>query len=103
MEAYAPPPAPPPVARPPVEPVMARLDDKLAALEAAGYRILWIAISEEELVQLLIEGGEQAVLMDPDPSRDVAWYKTYEIRPSDKPGLRVYLEGEYDEMSCHYA
>jgi hypothetical protein len=111
METYAQPPAAQPVAGQqaaaqdpsPAESVTARLDAKLEALNEASYRILWIEITEQDLVQLLIEGGEQAVLMDPDPDRDVAWYRTHEIRPSKRPGLRIFLEGEHDEMSCHYA
>jgi hypothetical protein len=78
-----------------------RLDAKLAELVAAGYRLLWIGAPPEELATLFQEGGDEAIVMDPNPDCDVAWYASWEIRPTTAPGVRIYLEGEADEMSCH--
>jgi len=92
-----------PVAEAPAVPsrLTDRLDAKLAELTAAGYRIQWIEISEKDLVALFLEGGEQAILMDPDPDSDRAWYGEFEIRPSAKDFVWIYLEGEFEQMSAH--
>ena len=50
---------------------------------------------------LFVEGGEQAVLMDPDPDSARAWYGEFEIRPSPKDFVWIYLEGEFEQMSAH--
>lgn len=84
------------------EDLTGRLSRKLAELEGRGFRVQWIAASRDELVQLFVEGGEQAILMDPDPTRDVAWFGSYEIRPSEAPGVWVYIEGEFDGISRHH-
>jgi hypothetical protein len=79
-----------------------RLNRKLGELRSAGYTILWIAAPLADLTTLLLEGGDQAILMDPDPERDVAWYGGCHIRHSVDSGVRVFLEGEIEgEMSCH--
>jgi hypothetical protein len=79
-----------------------RLNGKLGELRAAGYSILWIAAPLADLTTLILEGGDQAILMDPDPERDVAWYGGCHIRHSVDPDVRVFLEGEVEgEMSCH--
>ena len=78
-----------------------RLNLKLGELRLAGYEIRWITASMDDLTTLLREGGDQAILMDPNPSSDVAWYGRYEIRPSADPMVRIYIEGEFDEISCH--
>lgn len=79
-----------------------RLNAKLGELRTAGYSILWIAAPLADLTTLILEGGDQAILMDPDPKRDVAWYGGCHIRHSVDPGVSVFLEGEVEgEMSCH--
>ncbi|MFI4950520.1 MAG: hypothetical protein ACHP7A_05740 [Caulobacterales bacterium] len=78
-----------------------RLDAKLAELIRSGYRIQWIEASQTELVALFSEGGDEAILLDPDPTIDRAWYGQFEIRPSDKELVWIYLEGEYDGLSAH--
>ena len=79
----------------------ARLDLKLAELKAAGYEVQWIEVSEPDLVTLFTEGGEHAILMDPDPGADRAWYQTYEVRPGARPCIWIHLTGEQPEMSIH--
>jgi hypothetical protein len=78
-----------------------RLDAKLGELSAAGYRIQWIEVSQKDLITLFIEGGDQAVMMDPDPDSDRAWYGEFEVRPSPKDFVWIYLEGEFEQMSAH--
>jgi hypothetical protein len=78
-----------------------RLNLKLGELRASGLEILWISASTEELVALLREGGEHAIMLDPDPSRDVAWYGRHEIRPSIEPNVRIFVDSDDDGMSCH--
>lgn len=80
-----------------------RLVAKIAELRELGYTILWIAVSPADLIQLFSEGGDQAILMDPNPASDVAWFGDYEVRPSPTPGTWVYLSGEYDQISRHEA
>jgi hypothetical protein len=92
-------PEPAPGAAP--EPLTERLNLRLGELRAAGYEIRWITASLEALTTLLSEGGDQAIMMDPDPARDVAWYGRHEIRPSPDPLVRIYVEGGADELSCH--
>lgn len=79
-----------------------RLNGKLGELRTAGYSILWITAPLADLTTLILEGGDQAILMDPDPERDVAWYGGCRIRHSAYPGVRVFLEGEVEgQISCH--
>ena len=79
-----------------------RLNRKLRELKAEGFIVLWITAPLADLTTLLLEGGDQAILMDPDPDRDVAWYGGCRIRHSTDPGVRVFLEGEVEgEISCH--
>nr|MEA2799864.1 hypothetical protein [Phenylobacterium sp.] len=78
-----------------------RLDARLAELTRSGYRIQWIEASERELVTLFVEGGDQAIILDPDPGVDRAWYGGFEIRPSEKGLVWIYLEGEYEGLSAH--
>jgi hypothetical protein len=77
------------------------LDAKLAELKKLDYRILWMDISRADLVTLFIEGGEKAVTMDRDTSRDVAWFGAVEVRPSSKAMIWIYLEGEHPQISAH--
>lgn len=78
-----------------------RLKTKLAELKAAGYQIRWIEASEKELVTLFVEGGDDAIQLDPDPACDRAWYGEFEIKPSLKDFIWVYLEGEHEGLSAH--
>jgi hypothetical protein len=78
-----------------------RLDARLAELTRSGYRIQWIEASEKELVTLFAEGGDQAIVLDSDPGVDRAWYGEFEIRPSEKGLIWIYLEGEYEGLSAH--
>jgi len=78
-----------------------RLEAKLGELTAAGYRIQWIEVSQKDLVTLFVEGGDQAILMDPDPDSDRAWYGEFEVRPSPKDFVWIYIEGEFEQMSAH--
>ena len=58
------------------------LNDKLADLQSRGTEVLWIECCREDLTALVIEGGEAAIRLDPDPSQDRAWYGDVEIRHS---------------------
>ena len=78
-----------------------RLTAKLAELEAKGFRIRWIEVGGDELVRLFEEGGDEVIVLDPDPTCDLAWFGRHEVRPSPSAGLFVYLDGEYDQTSCH--
>ena len=78
-----------------------RLDARLAELTRSGYRIQWIEASGKELVTLFAEGGDEAIVMDSDPAVDRAWYGGFEIRPSEKGLVWIYLEGEYEGLSAH--
>ena len=78
-----------------------QLNAKLAELAGKGYRLVWVTAGPEELEQLFREGGDDAIVMDDDPSVDIAWFQDLEIRPTLTPGLFVYLEGEFEEMSRH--
>jgi len=79
------------------------LNAKLAELRARGYRVLWIESSREDLTQLAIEGGENAIELDDDPEVDRAWYGDLEIKLCpDKALTWIYLEGEVEgEVSAH--
>jgi hypothetical protein len=85
----------------PISTLTDRLDAKLAELIRSGYRIQWIEASQKELVALFTEGGDDAILLDPDPAIDRAWYGQFEIRPGEKDLIWIYLEGEYDGLSVH--
>jgi hypothetical protein len=78
-----------------------RLNARLAELTRSGYRIQWIEASETELVTLFAEGGDEAIVLDPDPGLDRAWYGGFEIRPSAKGLVWIYLKGEYEGLSAH--
>jgi hypothetical protein len=80
------------------------LDAKLAELKDRGFEVRWIESSAEDLALLAVEGGEDAVRLDPDPSVDRAWYGGVEIRVSATRALTwVFLTGEADdgEISAH--
>jgi hypothetical protein len=46
------------------------LDGKLAELLAKGCEVLWIECCQEDLTRLVIEAGEDAVRLHPDPAVD---------------------------------
>jgi hypothetical protein len=80
------------------------LDDKLAELRGQGFEVVWIECSREDLTRLVIEGGEAAIRLDPDPSVDRAWYGDAEIRHSSTRDLTwVFVKGEVaaGEVSAH--
>ena len=82
----------------------AALDAKLAELKGRGYEVLWIESSRADLTQLVIEGGEAAIRLDPDPAVDRAWYGETEIRHGASRDLTwVFLRGEVaaGEVSAH--
>ena len=71
------------------------LNEKLAELRGRGLQLAWIECSRDDLTRLIVEGGEAAVRLDPDPSLDRAWYGDLEIRHSAmRPRTWVFLWGE---------
>ncbi len=70
------------------------LNDKLTELSGRGYEILWIEACVEDLTRLVVEGGEDAVRLDPDPTVDRAWFGEVEIRHSAREMTWVFLRGE---------
>ena len=90
------------------EPSPWRLTDglhaKLAELTAQGYEVLWIEACVEDLTRLVLEGGESAIRLDPDPSLDRAWFGEVEIRHTAARQMSwVFLRGEVaaGEISAH--
>ena len=90
------------------EPAPWRLTDglraKLAELRALGYEVLWIEACVEDLTRLVLEGGEAAIRLDPDPSLDRAWFGDVEIRHTASRQMTwVFLRGEVaaGEISAH--
>jgi hypothetical protein len=80
------------------------LDAKLSELRGRGYEVLWIESSRADLTQLVIEGGESTIRLDPDPAVDRAWYGEIEIRHGAARQLTwVFLRGEVaaGEVSAH--
>ena len=80
------------------------LDGKLAELRGRGLQLAWIECSRDDLTRLIVEGGETAIRLDPDPTRNLAWYDGVEIRHSyDRPLTWVFLRGEdpTGEVSAH--
>ncbi|MDP3853921.1 hypothetical protein [Phenylobacterium sp.] len=63
----------------------ARLDE----LAGAGRSALKIDASIEEIARLFVELGEDAILMDCDATRDVAWYRDCELHACEAPGIWV--------------
>ncbi|MDB5428442.1 MAG: hypothetical protein JWR47_3738 [Phenylobacterium sp.] len=79
-----------------------RLDAKLTELASAGCRVQWIEVSEPEMIALFVEGGDEAIQLDPDPAVDKAWYGDFEVRPTIKSCIWIYVEGEVeDQISAH--
>jgi hypothetical protein len=80
------------------------LDAKLAELKALGLEVHWIESSHADLTRLIIEGGEAAVRLDPDPAVDRAWYGDVEIRHTSSRELTwvlVRAETDSEEVSAH--
>jgi hypothetical protein len=80
------------------------LHDKLAELRGRGYEVLWIEACVADLTRLVMEGGEAAIRLDPDPSLDRAWFGDVEIRhTSTREMTWVFLKGEVaaGEVSAH--
>jgi hypothetical protein len=81
---------------PPPLPLTDCLNRKLAELRANRCKALWIECSKADLTQLVIEGGDDSVVLHPDPAVDRAWYWGVEIRHADRDLPWVFLKGEVD-------
>jgi hypothetical protein len=82
----------------------AALDAKLAELRERGFEIQWIESSRADLTRLLIEGGDAAIRLDPDPALDRAWYGETEIRHGAGQDMTwVFVRGEVaaGDVSAH--
>lgn len=80
------------------------LNAKLAELRGQGYEVLWIEACVGDLTRLVMEGGEAAIRLDPDPAVDRAWFGDVEIRHSAAREMTwVFLKGEVaaGEVSAH--
>jgi mannose-6-phosphate isomerase-like protein (cupin superfamily) len=80
------------------------LDAKLAELRDRGFEVAWIESSRADLTRLIVEGGEAAIRLDPDPAVDRAWYGEVEIRHnSAQDETWVFVRGEVaaGEISAH--
>ena len=85
-------------------PLTAGLDAKLAELRSRGLEVAWIEASRAELTRLVVEGGEAAIRLDPDPAVDRAWYGDTEIRHSSaREGTWVFVKGDVaaGDVSAH--
>ncbi|HLZ74526.1 hypothetical protein [Phenylobacterium sp.] len=80
------------------------MNAKLAELTGRGFEVLWIEACVEDLTRLVMEGGESAIRLDPDPSLDRAWFGGVEIRhTSTREMTWVFIKGETaaGEVSAH--
>lgn len=80
------------------------LDAKLAELRERGFEVAWIESCRADLTRLLIEGGDAAIQLDPDPGVDRAWYGEVEIRhASTGDETWVFVRGEVaaGDVSAH--
>ena len=80
------------------------LNGKLTELTGQGFEILWIEASRTDLTRLVMEGGEAAIRLDPDPGINRAWFGEVEIRHSATRDLTwIFLRGEVaaGEISAH--
>jgi hypothetical protein len=79
------------------------LDDKLAELSRGGLTALWIEACEADLAALAVEA--YALMLDPDPGVDRAWYAGVEIRCGARELTWVFVKGEVEadpeEISAH--
>lgn len=66
------------------------LDATLARLRDAGVEIRELAADGAAIARIFVEQGEDAILMDCDRGRDIAWYRgEVELRASENPGLSL--------------
>ncbi len=80
------------------------LNAKLAALTTLGLEVQWIEASRTDLTRLVVEGGESAIRLDPDPGIDRAWFGDVEIRHcATREDTWVFVKGEVasGEISAH--
>jgi len=80
------------------------LGAKLAELNGRGFAVQWIESCRADLTRLILEGGEDAVRLDPDPAVDRAWFGEVEIRHTATREMTwVFVRGEAaaDEISAH--
>jgi hypothetical protein len=80
------------------------LNAKLAELAGQGFEVVWIEACVEDLTRLVMEGGDAAIRLDPDPSLDRAWFGEVEIRHTTSRQMTwVFLKGEVaaGEVSAH--
>jgi mannose-6-phosphate isomerase-like protein (cupin superfamily) len=85
-------------------PLTAGLDAKLGELRGKGFEVAWIEASRKDLTRLVMEGGEAAIRLDPDPAVDRAWYGDAEIRHSStREGTWIFVKGRgtADAVSAH--
>ncbi|THD57242.1 hypothetical protein [Phenylobacterium sp.] len=80
------------------------LNAKLAELRGRGLAPQWIEANVEALTRLMLESGEAAIRLDPDPAADRAWYGKVEIRhAAARDQLWIIVTGEVaaGEVSAH--
>jgi mannose-6-phosphate isomerase-like protein (cupin superfamily) len=78
------------------------LSTKLGELRALGHELLWIEACGDDLTRLVMEGGEDAVRLDPDPGVDRAWFGDVEIRHTTAREMTwVFLRGEAAAKDKH--
>jgi uncharacterized protein YuzB (UPF0349 family) len=80
------------------------LNAKLAELTGLGFDVQWIESSRADLTRLIVEGGDDAIRLDPDPAVDRAWYGAVEIRHgATREDTWVFVRGEVasGETSAH--
>jgi hypothetical protein len=80
------------------------LNAKLAELLGRGLAPRWIEANIEDLTRLMLESGEAAIRLDPDPAVDRAWYGKVEIRHAGgREQIWIFVTGEVasGEVSAH--
>ena len=66
------------------------LDATLTRLRGSGAELRELVADGPSLERIFVERGDEAILMDCDRSRDVAWYKgEVELRASETSGLSL--------------
>jgi hypothetical protein len=78
-----------------------RLDARLAEAREAGRQVVRIDASPADIEQLFLEGGEGLIFMDADLSRDMAWYREFELHASAEPGTRLLVREADGEPWAH--